>query len=404
MARRFPYPQRLALTLATTMPNTRKVIAVADGPAEGFPGVVRAGPLLFVSGCEGHRDRTTGRILPELAAEAEAQCENAYGRIADLLARAGSSMDRVVRLDHFTSSQDWLARRQSVRGRIWGKPAPLASTGVAAKMSGLNMLTASVIAVVDAADKQVLVDGPRYAMENIAAAVRGGPFVFVSGIRGTVDPRSGDRVAEETPEAFRLQTDVSCQTVRSILGECELTPDALLRVDTFLRDGARASEAAAIHRRALGSAPVASTTVALPLSARGEIEITALAAAKGVAKRVHAGAEGEPVAVTAAGLVFVGECLGLPGDRSAERSALAGDAPAQLERALGLLERALQRAGTTLADLVRIEVYVRDIYKSPSLAPLLRQRLRESPPTLIIAGAELDDCVEVKLNAIAVAA
>jgi len=33
----------------------------------------------------------------------------------------------------------------------------------------------------------------------------------------------------------------------------------------------------------------------------------------------------------------------------------------------------------------------------------LRQHLREAPPTLIVTGAELDDCLEVKLNAIAIA-
>jgi len=385
------------------MPALRKVVAVADGPTEGFPGVLRAGPLLFVSGCDGHRDRSTGRIVPELAADAERQCENAYGRIADLLERAGSSMDRVVRLDHFTSSQDWLARRQSIRGRIWGKPAPLASTGVAAKMSGLNMITASVIAVVDANDKEVLVEGPRHAMENIAAAVRGGPFAFVSGIRGTVLPRTGERVIEETPEAFARQTDVSNEIIKAIFAECGLGPDALLRVDTFLRDGSRAAEAAAIHRRVLGHDPVAATTVALPLSARGEIEITTLAAAKGVRKETHAATRNEPTTVSAGGFVFVGECEGLPPADSAERAVLLGNAPAQLEHALRMLDRGLQRADASLASLVRIELYLRDIYKADALLPALRQHLREAPPTLIVTGAELDDCLEVKLNAIAIA-
>jgi enamine deaminase RidA (YjgF/YER057c/UK114 family) len=181
-------------------------------------------------------------------------------------------------------------------------------------------------------------------MENIAAAVRGGPFAFVSGIRGTVLPRTGERVIEETPEAFARQTDVSNEIIKAIFAECGLGPDALLRVDTFLRDGSRAAEAAAIHRRVLGHDPVAATTVALPLSARGEIEITTLAAAKGVRKETHAATRNEPTTVSAGGFVFVGECEGLPPADSAERAVLLGNAPAQLEHALRMLDRGLQRA------------------------------------------------------------
>ena len=56
--------------------------------------------------------------------------------------------------------------------------------------------------------KEVLVPGPRYGMANIAAAVRGGRLVFLSGIRGVVDQRDGRAVAEERPDAFAEQTSV----------------------------------------------------------------------------------------------------------------------------------------------------------------------------------------------------
>ncbi|HVO87135.1 MAG TPA: Rid family hydrolase [Casimicrobiaceae bacterium] len=381
----------------------RKDIAVVDGPIAGFPGVVRGGPLLFVSGCDGHRDPATGRIVPALAAEAERQCENAYGRIAELLHRAGSSMDRVVRLDHFTSSQDWLPRRQTVRQRIFGKPAPLASTGVAAKMNGLNMITASAIAVADPSDKELLVAGPRYGMANIAAAVRGGPFVFVSGIRGTLDPRSGARVAEETPEAFGAQTTVCYEVIQSILAECHCSGDSILRLDAFIRNAARGLEHDAIRAELLGPTPGAATRVALPLSARGEVEITALAAAPGVARRSFAAGGEEPVAVAAGGFVFVGECRGLPSN-AGERTPLIGDARGQLRRAVQMLEAALRRAGTSLANLVRLDVYLRDIYNADEAARQLAALLHDSPPSIVIAGAELEDSLEVKLSAIAVAA
>lgn len=384
------------------MPTFVKTVPVVEGPVEGFPGVVRAGPLLFVSGCDGHRDRSTGRVVPELAGDAERQCENAYGRLGDLLVRAGSSLDRVVRLDHWTSSQDWLPRRQAVRQRFFGKPAPLASTGVAAKMNGINMLTVSAIAVADIKDKTVLVDGPRYGMPNLGSAVGGGPLIFISGIRGTANPKTGLRVVEETPESFGAQSRVCYETIKSIAADCGLSPAALLRLDCFIRDASRADEEEKIRAEELPGVACASTRVALPLSARGEVEITSLAAAPGVGKRVFVD-DGEPTAVAAGGFVFAGECLGLPRGDARRRDTLFAAPQGQLEHACRSLESALRRAGSSLSNVVRLEVYFRDIYRAESSMRGLRGLLGDSPPSVVIAGAELECLLEVKLNAIAIA-
>lgn len=386
----------------TQMPAFVKTTPVADGPVEGFPGVVRAGPLLFVSGCDGHRDRSSGRVVPELAGDVERQCENAYGYLLDLLARAGSSMDRIVRLDHLTSSQDWLPRRQAVRQRFFGKPAPLASTGVAAKMNGINMLTVSAIAVADIKDKTVLVDGPRYGMPNLSSAVGGGPLIFISGIRGTANPKTGQRVVEETPESFGAQTRVCYDMIRSIAADCGLSPSALLRLDCFMRDGSRTDEEEKIRAEELPGVVCASTRVALPLSARGEVEITSLASAPGVGKRLFVD-NGDPIVVAAGGFLFVGECLGLPRADTQSRNALIGAPQAQLEHACRLLESALRRAGSSLSNVVRLEVYFRDIYRGAGSMKALRGILGDSAPSVIVAGAELGDFLEVKLNAIAIA-
>src|SRR4051794_5672886 len=88
-----------------------KRIVVANDPVAGLAGLVQAGPFLFSAGCDGERDLVSGEIVPSLAGEAEAQCQNAYGKVAQLLAGAGAGLAHVVRLDHATSSQDWLARR-----------------------------------------------------------------------------------------------------------------------------------------------------------------------------------------------------------------------------------------------------------------------------------------------------
>lgn len=378
-------------------PPVRKQILALDDAGTGLAGLVRAGPLLFTSGCDGHRELESRAIVPKLAGEPEAQCENAYGGIERLLALGGSGAGAIVRLDHVTSSQDWLPRRQTVRQRHFGRPAPLASTGVAARMHGINMLTAAAIAVADPADKAVLVPGPKYGMHNISSLVRGGPFLFVSGIRGTTDPRNGRALPEETPEAFAAQTRAAYEIIAAILAEAQAGPEHILRLDCYLRDIRRAGEELAIRESVLGDARCAGTVVALPLGARGEVEITALALAPGHGERVvHAQADGaRPGVVGAGGLLFVGDCSAIP--------ATPADRAGQLEGALSALDGTLRRAGSDLSSVVRLDVYLRDVNFASEARARLGRRFGDSPPVAFVAGADLEDLVEVKLAAIALA-
>jgi len=386
------------------MNEVAKKILVRDDPVEGLAGLIKAGPFLFTAGCDGHRDLATGKIVPELAGDVERQCENAYGKIDELLGHADAGYSGVIRLDHVTSSQDWLPRRQVIRGNHFGRPAPLASTGVAAKMHGINMLTAFAIAVAAPSEKQVLVPGATYGMKHISSAVRGGPFLFISGIRGNVDPRTQASLPEETPESFGEQLRTCYEIIDSILREAGADADAILRLDCYIRDIRRRDEDARIRRQILGNVACASTVVGLPLGARGEVEITTLALAPGNSKRAAAAAQaGLPDVVAGGGFLFVGECSGnltLP-TGEVDRSLIA-DRAGQLERALAVLDHRLRQAGSSLARVVRLELYLRDINFAPEANAILRRRFGNDPPVVSLMGAELDDLVEAKLNAIAI--
>jgi len=74
----------------------------------------------------------------------------------------------------------------------------------------------------------------------------------------------------------------------------------------------------------------------------------------------------------------------------------------QLERACRSLESALREAGSALSNLVRLEVYFRDIYRAAASMKSLRRLLGDSLPSVVVAGAELEGLLEVKLNAIAI--
>lgn len=360
--------------------------------------LVEAGPFLFTSGFDGYRDLQSSEIMPGLAGAAEAQCENSYGKLLSVLREVNLGPDAVVRLDHFTSSQDWLPQRSAIRARIFGRPAQLASTGVAARMTGINMLTTAAMATKTQQRKQVLVGGPEtHGVSSIASAVQAGPFLFLSGVRGTINRRTGERIAEETPKAFPEQVRVCYESILNILAQCGATPDCLLRLDSYVRDINRADEELAVRHDVLGDVACAATTVGLPLGARGEVEINAVALAPERGRKIDfAGQRKADVpSVSGGGWVLVSECSGN------DVNDLAGKTDRQIRHVLNTLDERLALAGSALDDVLRLDIYLRDIYQTPRLEEILREHLGSELPAIVLAGAELRNMSEVALNAIA---
>ena len=382
----------------------RKEILVRDDPIAGFAGVVRAGSLLFTSGCDGHRDPHSDAVDPALAGQGSAQSDNSYGRIQRLLEQAGSSTSAVARIDHFASSQDWIAERQIKRAEYFGRPAPHGSTGVAARMSGLNMLTTAVIAVADGAEHEILVAGEDYAIGHISSLVRAGPLLFLSGIRGTLDPRTTTPIVEETADSFDAQTHVCYQLIIDILSNGGAIRDAIVRLDRYVRDRNRIGDEAAICRSIMGDLDAVSTSIPLPMGMHGEVEITALAVADTKSKEICASnTAGQATAIRGGGFVFVGECAGAMGEDSDDpKLDLAGDIDGQIDNAFAILDRRLRRAGAELAGVVRLEVYLRDIYAMDLFLAKARVVFGDNPPAVVVAGVDHEGITEVKLNAIAV--
>jgi enamine deaminase RidA (YjgF/YER057c/UK114 family) len=368
------------------MRPSEKQVLVAD---EDGSGVIRARDLLFVAGCDGNRDLDSNSTEPSLAGRAEAQCENSYGKVARYLERAGAGYANVVRLDHYTSSQDWLDRRQTVRGRLFGQPAPLASTGVASRMAGINMITTIAIAVDDPANKAVLVPGPKYGMNNISSAVRAGGLVFLSGVRGIRNRITGEAQPEERPDALAAQVRTCCAVIERILADCGMNSSCIVRLDSYIRDLTRAEEERRARQAILGRIDCAETVVGVPLGARGEVEITAVAAF-GDVNHVRAG-----VAI-GGGFVFA---AGYPNDVAL---ALAADPVAQLEQGIRELDAQLRTAGSSLQRLVRLDVFVSDIYFAARARSILLQRLRPEPPVFNFIGADVGLARLVQLSGIAV--
>ncbi len=79
-----------------TQQTYKKEVLLDDERGRGLSAVIKYGPYLFISGSDGHRDLKTERVVPELDAKAVEQCNNAYGRIALRLEKAGYGGDCAI--------------------------------------------------------------------------------------------------------------------------------------------------------------------------------------------------------------------------------------------------------------------------------------------------------------------
>lgn len=204
-----------------------------------WPVAVRVGELVWV-----------GSLDPEAGFEIEHQCEAVY---RSLIAAASALRDgdheniQVVRLEHWTQSQSWLARRQAVRAAYFGRPAPLASAGIPSWLRAGQWLRLSGIAQSSRTAASVLVDGQCFDMPAIATAVAARPFVLFSGI-----------LAEPHYELGRLMPPDSSglsfalEALTEALEAAGSRPSQLRRIEAYIADSFDSDMVRETIRRKLG--------------------------------------------------------------------------------------------------------------------------------------------------------
>lgn len=311
----------------------------------------RAGSLVLLSGCD-------GETAPDAAHSVLGQCEHVYRTMTAALAGEGLAPSAMVRLDHFTQSQGWLADRQGARAAAFGRPAALASTGVGSLHRERNLLTATGIAwggVPD--DKQVAVAGADFGMPAIATAVRAGPWVFISGLL-TSDP--SDAVAQ----------------LGQVLERVSLDGNAIVRLDRYVSAQEQWIILGDLVATRLTEMAVARTGAVLPFGAAGQLEVTTLASSTPI--RRH-GLDGV-VLVETNDLVFTGAIdAGSPGSFAFE-----------VARCVDRLAAYLQSIGRSIAHIARLEVCLADPAMAEAAEARLRERLAAPLPALTIwAGGGL---------------
>lgn len=383
----------------------KKEILLADERNRDMAAVLRYGPYVFLSSSDGHRDLVTQRVDPELDGQAIPQCNNAYGRQARRLEQVGYGGDAAVWIENFTSGQSWRLERMATWPDHFGEEGHklAVSFGAQCKMAGVNMLTAVVMAMTPDLERQVFVHQPHRG--RASRITRCGDFTYVIGVRGRSNPFTDEEAAEEVPEQFETELLYTYEWLRSHLEKGGGGLDDLVRTDCALkRVGDAAPYAAALKERFGGRIPFAAYSVGALLGGRGLMEIGGVAVNPGGAKETAWLAE-DPTraqAVRANGLVFASGASGLADERSgATRQELYGDREGQARQALRRLDTALNRFDTSLESVLRLDVFLDDVYFEDEFVALAGEVFGAEPPTMNIVGADLQGNAEVELSCIA---
>lgn len=383
----------------------KKEILVEDERGRGFPAVVKYGPWLFVSGSNGHRDAETEEISPELLWKPAEQCRNSYGRIAKRLEKAGYGGNCCVWIQNWTSNQEWRLPRMALWPEYFGdeEHGLAVSFGAAVKMQSINMITTAVMAVTPDVERTCLLPQPHKG--RASRITTAGDFVFVIGVGGTENPLTEEPAPLEGPGSFAAQLQNSYERLQSHLSRAGRSVTDFVRVDAAIRNGNYAEDYRQyVMRRCGGKVPFASYVVGEAMGKRGQQEIGGVAANTGVRKEIAWHLEQPDVAqaVRAGGLVFASGCPGLEDATTGQiRHELYGDKAGQARQALRRLESALQRFDSGLERLLRLDVFLNDIYFEDEFYRIANEMLGQDGPTITVVGVQLSRSAEVEVSGIA---
>jgi enamine deaminase RidA (YjgF/YER057c/UK114 family) len=229
----------------------------------------------------------------------------------------------------------------------------------------------------------------------------------VIGVGGVDNPFSGEAAPLEGPESFGVQLHNCFDRLKSHLRRAGRDVPDFVRLDTAIRNVNRADECRDhIKQRCGGTVPFASYVVGDTVAKRTQQEIGGVAVNTGVVKEI-AWDRAKPdaaQAVRAGGLVFASGCSGLEDVATGQvRHELYGDKVGQARQALRRLEAALLRFDSGLDKLLRLDVFLDDIYFEDEFYCVASEVLGKDGPAISVVGVQLANNAEVEVSAIAAA-
>ena len=378
---------------------------------------VRAGPWVFASGAMATDE--AGALAREVAANPRplsglprwhTEAALMYTRAAEVLKAGGSGFANAVRTDQYLP--DWRAvpflhqlRREFCAGYV---PPSTSILVPALALPGAGMSMEVIATVPDQELDPTSVFPPALevpATSSFAPVVIAGDYVFVAGYLAAHKPGDLGGIAPEArvPEGHlwkgnRIQLEVDYIIRNKFMPALTGAGSSLANVvkaQVYVRDINDVPALNQVWARQFGDRIPATTFVPTLnpgfaiADARCEINLVALTD-RGATRREALGGspaacDGHPVAVRAgdllcfSGLVAADEGGSVIGRRSGQRKRSGKPIDAQMDYLLDIAEHACAEAGTSLANVVRIQQFHTDLAELKPACMAWARRLRDQP-------------------------
>jgi 2-iminobutanoate/2-iminopropanoate deaminase len=378
-----------AVELASMQSTGKEIVKVGPDLPLPFSPAVKAGGLIYASGT-----LSTDPQSKIVGDDVRAQVKGVLDRIRQVLEAAGSSLADVVSVQVYLKRAEDFAALNEVYRTYFNADPPARTTVVTDLLFG-GLVEMSAIAVPKGGDRKTIhPDGWQKSPNPYSYAVKAGETLFLSGLVAR-DPRTNAPIAGD----ITAQTNAVLKNAEELLRAAGMGFEHIVSTKVFIPDGAGFQQMNAAYREKFPKDPPARATVIAGLPApdlRVEMTFTASTAPR---RAISDGRTPNPnlsPAILAGRRLYLSGMLGVT-------DATRGDARAQTRETLARLNKTMEAAGFTAADVVDGVVYLPKLTDYAAMNEAYRELFRAAFPARATVGAGLvapDGLVEIMLTAV----
>ena len=322
--------------------------------AGAYSPVVRAGDLVFISGCTGINKE--GKLSPDIHSQIKQVLEN----IKYCLEAAGTSFSNLMKTKVFLTDWTQYSALNEVYSQSFSPEAAAARSTIKAEaLPGSELITIEAIATVG--EKKIIrTPGVKSRRPGVIKCARTGDFLFTGGFVGNYNYDTPDW--KYGPD-IQSQTKQTMENIKQVIEAAGSSLDKILRILLLINDRADFEAMDEIYRSYF-SPNMLPTRMAFEHPSSGPIfnELMEIYAIATVGKKEVIYPPGmkppgpwSPV-VRASDFVFVSGLTGRGKD-----GRLASDIRSQTKQTLDNIKVSLEAAGSSLDKVVRVLVFLTDI-------------------------------------------
>jgi len=374
---------QLVVSSRAAAERARPVQEEAIAPMPAFAPTASHGGFVYVSGI-----LPGTRIAPASAADnIGSQTVRVLDELSARLAKAGTSLDRVVTLSVYLKRAEDFAAMNQVWAKYWPTDPPSRTTVIAGLPQPGALIQVAAVAALPGTSRQTIHPKPWLKSPSpYSYAVKSGDTLFLAGL---VARRGADNTAVTGDIA--VQTRTVLDNAKAILAEAGFGFNEVVSARVFLTDVANFAGMNEAYRSAWDKAPPARATVITGLMNSDYLVEITFVAVKGGTRVAYTtpntdGTAGVPNAnlsgaIGTGGRLFASGMLGIvPGKPP--------DAAEQTRQILARLGRTIALGGAQWSNVIDSVVYVTDLGKAPAVLDAYRAQAGQRLPvgTLVIAG------------------